>query len=133
MTDAGQSLLVVEDDSTTAAFLAANLSADGYRVAVADGADEGLRALEVRKPDLLLLDVLLGGRASGLDLLDRVRAADGLASRIDPELPVIVLSGLADEAARVRGFARGADDYVVKPSASKSSPGTCRAIRWRSS
>ncbi len=40
MTDAGQSLLVVEDDSTTAAFLAANLSADGYRVAVADGADE---------------------------------------------------------------------------------------------
>ncbi len=114
MTDAGQSLLVVEDDSTTAAFLAANLSADGYRVAVADGADEGLRALEVRKPDLLLLDVLLGGRASGLDLLDRVRAADGLASRIDPELPVIVLSGLADEAARVRGFARGADDYVVK-------------------
>ena len=115
MTDAGQSLLVVEDDSATAAFLASNLSADGYRVAVADGAAEGLRAIEVRKPDLLLLDVLLGGGASGLDLLDQVRGADGLASRIDPQLPVIVLSGLADESARVRGFARGADDYVVKP------------------
>jgi len=133
MTDAGQSLLVVEDDSTTAAFLAANLSADGYRVAVADGADEGLRALEVRKPDLLLLDVLLGGRASGLDLLDRVRAADGLASRIDPQLPVIVLSGLADEAARVRGFARGADDYVVKPFSYAELLGRVRALLRRGS
>ena len=48
-------------------------------------------------------------------LLDRVRAADGLASRIDPDLPVIVLSGRAGDADRVRSFARGADDHVTKP------------------
>ena len=48
-------------------------------------------------------------------MLDRVRASDGLASRIDPTLPVIVVSGRAGETDRVRGFDRGADDLVVKP------------------
>jgi hypothetical protein len=54
-------------------------------------------------------------RGSGLDLLDRVRAADGLASRLDPDLPVVVLTGRAGEADRVRSFARGADDHLSKP------------------
>src|SRR4051812_24895775 len=109
-----QSLLVVEDDEATAAFLADNLAADGYSVAVAAGAGEGLRAIEVRSPSLVVLDLLLA-EGNGLDLLDRVRASDGLATRIDPDLPVIVVSGRTGEADRVRGFARGADDYVVKP------------------
>ena len=43
-----QSLLVVEDDEATAAFLADNLAADGYKLAIAGGAGEGLRAIEVR-------------------------------------------------------------------------------------
>ena len=109
-----QSLLVVEDDEATAAFLADNLAADGYKVAVAGGAGEGLRAIEVRSPSLVVLDLLLED-GNGLELLDRVRASDGLATRIDPDLPVIVVSGRTGEADRVRGFARGADDYVVKP------------------
>jgi DNA-binding response OmpR family regulator len=78
------SLLIVEDDGPTAAFLA------------------------------VLLDLALED-GSGLDLLDRVRSADGMSSRLDPEVPVIVLTGRASEADRVRGFARGADDYLVKP------------------
>jgi DNA-binding response OmpR family regulator len=109
------SLLVVEDDDATRAFLADNLAADGFAVATASGAGEGLRAIEVRHPDLVVLDLMLEGPRGGLELLDRVRAADGLASRIDPWLPVIVLSGRATETDRVRGFARGADDYVTKP------------------
>ena len=44
-----------------------------------------------------------------------MRAADGLASRIDPDLPVIVLSGRVGDADRVRCFARGADDHLNKP------------------
>jgi len=109
------SLLVVEDDDATRAFLADNLAADGFGVATASGAGEGIRAIEVRRPDLVVLDLMLEGPRGGLELLDRVRAADGLASRIDPWLPVIVLSGRAAETDRVRGFARGADDYVTKP------------------
>src|SRR3954470_267968 len=113
--DSQHSLLVVEDDDATRTFLAENLTADGFQVATASGAGEGLRAIEVRRPDLVVLDLMLEGARGGLELLDRVRSADGLASRIDPALPVIVLSGRAAETDRVRGFARGADDYVTKP------------------
>jgi len=108
------SVLVVEDDEATRSFLAENLTADGFRVAGAGAAGEGLRAIEVRKPDLVVLDLMLED-GSGLALLDRIRGADGLTSRIDPALPVIVVTGRTGEAARVRGFARGADDYVAKP------------------
>ncbi|MFL5886881.1 MAG: response regulator, partial [Thermoleophilaceae bacterium] len=107
------SLLVVEDDDATCAFLTDNLAADGFRVFAASGPGEGLRAIEVRRPDLVLLDLMLEGTRGGLELLDRVRTADGLATRIDPLLPVIVVSGRAAETDRVRGFARGADDYVT--------------------
>src|SRR2546421_3902302 len=124
------SLLVVEDDDATRAFLADNLAADGFRVATAGGAGEGLRAIEVRRPDLVLLDLMLEGARGGLELLDRVRAADGLGSRIDPAVPVIVVSGRASETDRVRGFARGADDYVTKPMTSIF--GVARSgSRWR--
>jgi DNA-binding response OmpR family regulator len=109
-----QSLLVVEDDSATAAFLADNLAADGFTVATASGADEAVRAVELRAPSLVILDVVLDG-GSGLTVLDRVRRADGVSSRIDPDVPVLVLSGRAGEVDRLRGFARGADDYLIKP------------------
>ena len=107
-------MLVVEDDAATAEFLLDNLRADGYRAASASGVGEGLRAIEVRQPDLVLLDLMLED-GNGLELLDRVRSADGLASRLDPDLPVIVLSGRGGETDRVRGFGRGCDDYVGKP------------------
>jgi DNA-binding response OmpR family regulator len=112
--DSQQQLLVVEDDEPTRVFLADNLTADGFRVATASGAGEGLRAIEVRTPQLVVLDLLLED-GNGLDLIDRVRTSDGLASRIDPDLPIIVLSGRTGETDRLRGFARGADDYVPKP------------------
>ncbi|HEY1595085.1 MAG TPA: response regulator transcription factor, partial [Thermoleophilaceae bacterium] len=107
-------LLVLEDDEATAAFLADNLSADGFRVVTATGAGEGWRALELRQPQLLVLDLGLAD-GNGLELLDRVRASDGIASRVDPSLPVIVVSGRASDVDRVRGLARGADDYMAKP------------------
>ena len=125
-----QSVLVVEDDESTRGFLADNLAADGFRVATAAGAGEGLRAIEVRRPSLVVLDLLLED-GNGLELLDRVRTADGLASRIDPDLPVIVLTGRAGESDRVRGFARGADDYVVKPFLYAELLGRIRAVLRR--
>jgi DNA-binding response OmpR family regulator len=63
---------------------------------------------------LEVLDVMLPD-GSGFELCRRLRDSDGLAQRIDPELPVFKLTGRASETDRVRGFARGADDYVVKP------------------
>jgi DNA-binding response OmpR family regulator len=112
--DERHSIVVVEDDDATRAFLADNLAADGFRVATAAGAAEGLRAIEARAPSLVVLDLRLVD-GNGLELLDRVRAADGLATRIDPDLPVLVLTGRAGDADRVRSFARGADDHLSKP------------------
>src|SRR3954454_20531284 len=115
MSHGQRGVLVVEDDERTAAFLADNLRADGFRVAVAGEAGEAVRSIEVRQPDLVLLDLTLDKGTSGLAVLDRVRSADGLGTRIDPELAVIILSGHGAEIDRVRGFMRGADDFVVKP------------------
>src|SRR3954462_1604917 len=114
--DQGQKgVLVVEDDERTAGFLAENLRADGFRVATAGEAGEAVRAIEVRKPDLVVLDLSLEAGSSGLGVVARVRKADGLGTRIDPALPVIILSGHGAEIDRVRALVRGADDFVVKP------------------
>jgi DNA-binding response OmpR family regulator len=110
----GATILVVEDDDATRAFLADNLKADCYGVVTAASGRQALNLLEVKDCDLMLLDVLLPD-ASGYELCRHVRESDGLAQRIDPELPVIMLTGRASETDRVRGFARGADDYLVKP------------------
>lgn len=108
------SLLLLEDDPVIRLFLADNLTADGYDVLVADTVGEAVRLLERSRPDLAVFDVHLPD-GSGLDLLRRVRASDGVASRMDPTVPVLMLSGAGEELDRVRGLQRGADDYVVKP------------------
>jgi DNA-binding response OmpR family regulator len=114
MTDDASTILVVEDDAATRTFLADNLTADGYELLVADTATDGLRLLESSFPDLALVDIGLPD-ASGYELIRRVREADGVASRIDPQTPLVVLSGRTAELDRVRGFERGCDDYVCKP------------------
>jgi DNA-binding response OmpR family regulator len=114
MPDDPATLLLVEDDPVVRGFLADNLTADGYELLVAEGVRDALRALEYQRPDLAVIDLKLPD-GSGLDLIRRVRAADGVASRLDPTLPIVILSGCAGELDRMRGLERGADDYVVKP------------------
>ena len=107
-------LLLVEDDPVLSTFLADNLTADGFELVLADSVRDGLRELEYRRPDLAIVDLGLPD-GSGLELLARVRAADRVASRLDPQLPLMVLSGRAAELDRLRAFERGADDFVAKP------------------
>ena len=114
MTHTPPTLLVVEDDAAIRTFLADNLSADGFDVLAADCVRDALRLLETRAPDLTIVDVGLPD-GSGLELIARVRSADRTVSRVDPDQPVLVVSGRAGEVDRVRGFERGCDDYVVKP------------------
>lgn len=108
------SLVVCEDDSATLELLCDNLVADRFGVMPAPSASDALRLCRYNHPDLLLLDLTLPD-ASGLDVLREIRDADGVASRFDPGLPVIVLTGRGADADRVRGLDFGADDYVVKP------------------
>jgi DNA-binding response OmpR family regulator len=109
-----ETIMVVEDDDATREFLADNLRADSYGVVTAATGREAFNLLQMKDCDLLLLDVMLPD-SSGYELCRRLRSADGLAQRVDPELPIILLTARTSEADRVRGFERGADDYVVKP------------------
>jgi len=114
MTGELPTILLVEDDPVLGTFLADNLSADGYEPVVAETLRDGLRDAEYKRPDLAVVDLALPD-GSGLELIERIRGADGIVSRVDPELPIVVLSGRAGDVDRVRGFERGADDFVAKP------------------
>jgi DNA-binding response OmpR family regulator len=114
LADAAPTILVVEDDEPTRTFLADNLTADGYELLVAENVRDGVRLLETKFPDLAVIDLVLPD-GSGLDIVRAVRASDGVASRIDPAVPMLVLSGRAGELDRLRGFERGCDDYLCKP------------------
>ena len=126
------SLVVCEDDAPTLELLCDNLVADRFGVLPAPSAADALRLCRFNQPDLLLLDLALPD-ASGLDVLREIRAADGVTSRFDPGLPVIVLTGHGSDEDRVRGLDFGADDLLVKPlylsrSCGHGSPPCCGAV-----
>src|SRR5215204_3747421 len=107
-------ILVVEDDAPTRTFLADNLTADGYALLTAVCVRDAVRVLEYHRVDLALVDVALPD-GSGLELVRTVREAGAAGTRLDPRLPLIVVSGRAGDSDRVRSFERGADDFVAKP------------------
>jgi len=108
------SVVVCEDDTMTLELLCDHLTADRYGVLPAPSASDALRLCRFNQPDLMLL-VLSLPDASGLDVLREIRGADGVESRFDPELPVIILTGRGAQTDRVRGLTAGADDYLTKP------------------
>ena len=107
-------VVVCEDDAPTLDLLCDHLEADRFHALPAPSAADALRLCHYKQPDLLLLDLRLPD-APGLDVLREIRASEGAIGRYDPALPVIVLSGRGTQTDRVRGFAEGADDYLVKP------------------
>jgi DNA-binding response OmpR family regulator len=106
-----QTILVVEADATCRTFLTDNLAADGYRAQSAETRDQALAVLACRPAHLVIADV----NGETLGLLDAIRGGGGLRDRIDPGVPLVVLSERADELARVRALERGADDVLGKP------------------
>ena len=100
-------ILVVEDETGIADFLARGLRAEGYDVRVEGDGEAGARAALDPGVDLVVLDRMLP-RVDGLEVLARVR-------RARPALPVIMLTAKAEVDDRVEGLDRGATDYVTKP------------------
>jgi DNA-binding response OmpR family regulator len=106
-------ILLVEDDRSTRCFLADNLTADGYELLEADSLARARRLLS-RGADLVLLDLGLPD-GDGLELISSLRNEPRAAGGLDPDVPLLVLSGRDSELDRLRGFDRGCDDYLVKP------------------
>jgi DNA-binding response OmpR family regulator len=99
-------ILVIDDSETERALLTSRLEQSGFVVSVAEDGRAGLRALFERRPDLVLLDVVMPG-IDGWKTLEQIREIS--------DVPVIMLTGLDSEVERVRGLRGGADDYVGKP------------------
>ena len=99
-------VLVVDDEVTVRQLVDDYLGQNDFRVTgAADGAGL-MRALRAQVVDLVLLDLRLRGE-DGMQLLRQLRA--------DSQIPVIILTGRAEEADRVMGLELGADDYLTKP------------------
>ena len=101
------SILLIEDNRDYAAMLQSNLEQEGYDVAVAASGVEGLEEAKARRPDLIILDLMLPAM-SGFTVLQRLRD-EGHHN------PVLIMTALGTEEEKLRGFGLGADDYVVKP------------------
>ena len=105
--EASRKVLVVEPDSTTRREIKQVCEQDGYQVLEADAGSEALRQIESSRPSVILLEVTLPD-AAGFDVCRELR-------RMDPAVPVIMMSSRSDEIDAVVALEIGADDYVTKP------------------
>ena len=105
----GQRVLVVEDSATQAAALAALLEEHGYETVVARDGHEALARVAEGRFDLVLSDIVMPG-PSGYEVCRRIK--EELGRR---DLPVVLLTGLADPMDIIRGLESGADNYITKP------------------
>jgi two-component system response regulator RegX3 len=115
-------VLLVEDESSIAEPLASALEREGFEVAQARTASDGLDAFRARPPELVLLDVMLPD-GDGRDVLREIRSS----SRV----PVIMLTARGAEVDRVLGLELGADDYVTKPFSAAELVARMRAVLRR--
>lgn len=100
-------ILVIDDDTDILKVLKANLELHKYTVATAESWTEGQKTISARKPDLLILDLMLPD-GDGVEICRSLR-------KQYPSLPIIMLTAKDKISDKVIGLESGADDYVVKP------------------
>ena len=99
-------ILLADDERAVRKLLKGVLEERGYAVRTAANGDQALGLYRARRPDLLLLDVMMPGR-DGYDVCAEMRAKDQL-------VPILMLTAKNAERDKVRGLQRGADDYIDK-------------------
>jgi two-component system phosphate regulon response regulator PhoB len=103
-------VLIVEDEPAIAELIAVNLRHNGFTPVWAEDGHSAQREMDANLPDLILLDWMLPGGASGLNLARKWRA--------DPrskQIPILMLTARGDEPDKIAGLDAGADDYITKP------------------
>lgn len=106
--DSRGTVLVVDDEPTITEVVARYLQRAGYRTAVAADGAAAIEAATARRPDLVVLDLMLP-RIGGLEVMRRLREQG------HDRVPIILLTAKSEESDRIIGLRLGADDYVVKP------------------
>lgn len=102
-------IYIVEDDTNIREIESFALKNSGYQIQDFGNAKEFYRAVKEKKPDLVLLDIMLPDE-DGMEILQKLRK--------NPEtkrLPIIMVTAKATELDRVKGLDLGADDYIIKP------------------
>lgn len=117
-------ILVVEDDPAILRGLTDNLRFESYEVLSATDGDAGYRLLREKKPDLLILDLMLP-KMSGYEICRKARESG-------VQTPILMLTARGEEADRVLGLDLGADDYMAKPFSVRELLARVRAILRRS-
>src|SRR5690349_16973923 len=103
-------ILLVEDEPDTRELVRLTLELDGHDVVEAASAEEGILRARAARPDLILMDLSLGGQFDGLEATKRLRA--------DPsfdDTPIVALTAHAMQGDRERSLAAGCDDHWTKP------------------
>jgi excisionase family DNA binding protein len=106
---AGPVVLLVDDDERMRELVRSELEREGYDVQEAASADEGLAAIESRKPELVLLDVMMP-HVDGWEMLRRIQERHGAGA-----IPVLMFSGQVDENATRQATSSGARGFIGKP------------------
>ncbi len=102
-------VLIVEDEPDCAELLRYHLQKEDYEAVIARNGEEAIEATQCHAPDAVLLDVMLS-ELDGWEVCRILRESSKGRS-----LPIIMLTALSDEEARVKGLGLGADDYITKP------------------
>lgn len=105
----GKRILLVEDEKNIILGVRTCLDAVGYKVEIAENGEIALEAVRRRKPDLILLDLVMP-KFDGFEVLDSLKNNPGTR-----EIPVVVLTAKAGEEDRQRAIKLGADAYMTKP------------------
>ena len=106
----GPLIYVVDDEEHITELLAMGLGINGFEVERLSDGRQALAAVERRRPDLLILDVMMPG-LTGTEVLARIRQNEGA----NAHLPVILLTARDETKDKVEGLRLGSDDYVTKP------------------
>ncbi len=122
-----QEILIIEDDADIAESLQYNFKREGFRTALAESGEKGLRLAldEKNAPALIVLDLMLPGM-SGMELCRRLRREP-----LTEKTPIIMLTAKAAEIDKIAGLELGADDYIVKPFSVKEVVARVRAVLRR--
>ncbi len=108
-TDSSDLILVVDDTPSNLQVLFPCLEKAGFKVLVAQDGESAINIAESKRPDLILLDILM----PGLDGFETCRLLKAKVST--REIPIIFLTALSETANKVKGFELGGVDYVTKP------------------
>jgi DNA-binding response OmpR family regulator len=109
MAEAKKKILIVEDDLDVAEMLNAYFREQGYEIFTVNWGEDGVRACQSSRPDILILDIRLPD-IDGYEVARRLRS-----NRRTADIPIIFLTEKRDRSERLRGLELGADDYITKP------------------